>query len=94
MKAYIIMAAGVLLAFAGCTNSKVSVTFDPNGALVEIDWPMPQKWQEAYGKSAQSQRDYNVYLLGRLAKQQKLINQKFADALDAIDPNLMTDPNE
>ena len=66
---------------------------EPNDSLLEINWPIIEAWEKAYGSSPQSQRDYNFWLLGTLAKNQEEINQKFANALDAIDPNAMIDPN-
>ena len=69
-------------------------TAKPPNSLLEINWPITEAWEKAYGTSPQSQRDYDLWLLGKLAKQQKAINTRFIQAFNAIDPNLLSDPNE
>lgn len=92
MKAWMLVV--LLLFVVGCGGTV-------KDGFLEIDWPIKDGWLAKYGDSPASQLHYNFWLLGQFAKQQELrnadqakLNLRYIEAFNAVDPNLMADPNE
>ena len=78
----LVLAAGVMCIMAFMLGLRVNTAqreqavqpaqacvYDPNTpTLQEINWPIHPKWLEAYGDSPQSQRDYDIWLIGQRVK--------------------------
>lgn len=65
----------------------------PN-SLQAVNWPMRQEWRSQFGSCPQSQRDYDLWLLGQFFRQQRDLNAHLITAINTIDPNLLADPNQ
>lgn len=71
------------IALTGCAESAKK-----HESISQIKWPIPADWVELFGDGPESQRDWNIRLLGQYMQR---VDKKFQE-LDKGTPKL-ADPN-